>query len=337
MWRNERGDMKWSRLVNLTTHGDLNNKFSASSFCFYFFLTSDLANPFQISHRRLVVCPQDIFDNEKPRTGRLAANYDTLTTGSAGGTAVLRIPIGVGATGVIRVESAIAAASTTTVKLDAVTLAGDTVALAAAVGRSIAEGGDGRRGRVAGSGRESRWAGRHVGVGVKVREVSLSEAGSDLIDGRGQGEVGLTELAGSIGLGGLWVLDARGRERAALWDVDGGVAAMLGSSALLGTAGDIDDVELAACGWLDGKFNGGVVGDVVTINDIIVPISLPKVEGSSLEAESSLPGTRFGSVIGERELAAVVVPRTEQVDGLDVGGSAEREVKLNCSHYCRSG
>lgn len=67
------------------------------------------------------------------------------------------------------------------------------------------------------------------------------------------------------------------------------------------------------------------MGDMVAINDIVVPISLTGLEGGSLEFECSLPGTGLGGslVLGKRKLAGVVVPRPEKMDGLAAGRSAE--------------
>jgi hypothetical protein len=52
------------------------------------------------------------------------------------------------------------------------------------------------------------------------------------------------------------------------------------------------------------------VGDVVPINDVVVPVSLTSLESSALESECSLPRARFGGglVVGKRKLARVVVP-----------------------------
>ena len=51
----------------------------------------------------------------------------------------------------------------------------------------------------------------------------------------------------------------------------------------------------------------------------IVPVALALLDGRSLEAESALPATRLRRVLGERELASVIVPWAEQVDGVAVG------------------
>lgn len=99
-------------------------------------------------------------------------------------------------------------------------------------------------------------------------------------------------------------------------------------------AWDIEDVQDAASGGLDSGVLCWVVGDMVAVNDIVVPISLAGLEGGSLEFECSLPGTGFGRslVFGEGKLAGVVVPRPEEMDGLAAGGSAESKGELNGGH-----
>lgn len=47
-----------------------------------------------------------------------------------------------------------------------------------------------------------------------------------------------------------------------------------------------------------------------------------------LEAEGAFPGAGFGIAVldhGERELALVVVPRAEEVNGFDIRGGSEGE------------
>jgi len=95
---------------------------------------------------------------------------------------------------------------------------------------------------------------------------------------------------------------------------------------------DIEDVQLAAGGGLDGVLAGGIVRDVVSIKDIVVPVALALLEEGALEAERSLEAAGLGGVLGERELTGVVVPRAEEVDGLAVGGGAESEVQLDSRH-----
>jgi len=65
----------------------------------------------------------------------------------------------------------------------------------------------------------------------------------------------------------------------------------------------------------------------------VVPVALTLLDHGVLEAEGTLPASGLGRVLGERELTGIVVPRSEEVDGLAVGGSAERKVKLDRGHY----
>jgi hypothetical protein len=77
------------------------------------------------------------------------------------------------------------------------------------------------------------------------------------------------------------------------------------------------------------------VGDVVAVDDVVVPVSLASFQSRVLEAESSLPRTRLGRslVLGERELADVVVPRAQKMDGLDARRDAERKRELDSRHF----
>jgi hypothetical protein len=77
------------------------------------------------------------------------------------------------------------------------------------------------------------------------------------------------------------VVDLGWRQSSALDDVVG-TSARLGSRVALAT-GDIEDVELAASGGLNGVFDGGVMRDVVSIHDILVdsqfhPLSMEQRE-----------------------------------------------------------
>lgn len=266
----------------------------------------------------------------------LPADHDALAADGAAGTAVLLVAVlGLGAAGVGRLGD-VAAAAAAAVQLDAVALAGDAVAITVALSGRVAHGGQGRgRGRAGGARRQGRadGAGRAVGVGVLVRQTGASETTGEVVDGRG--ELGLAELARGVGLGRLGVLDLGGRQSAASGDVGRGTAALAvrASAAGAGLAtGDIEDVELAAGGGLDGVLDGRVVGDVVPIHDVVVPVAATELQHGGLEAELADPGT--GLVLGrERQLARVVVPRADQVDGLDVGRGAQVELELNGGHY----
>jgi len=140
-------------------------------------------------------------------------------------------------------------------------------------------------------------------------------------------------------MGLLWFrgLDLGRAKGAALWDVRhaaGRTDGLLGGSSGGGLArGNVEDVELAASGGLDDGVAGGIVRDVVAIDDVVVPVALALLQGLALEAESTLPATSFGGILGERELAVVVVPGSEKVHRLAVGRSAESEVELDGGHY----
>lgn len=69
------------------------------------------------------------------------------------------------------------------------------------------------------------------------------------------------------------------------------------------------------------------MGNVVAIDDVVVPVSLASLKSGVLESKGTLPGARLGRglVLGERELANIAVPRAEKMDGLDAGRDAERE------------
>lgn len=73
--------------------------------------------------------------------------------------------------------------------------------------------------------------------------------------------------------------------------------------------------------------------DVVAVDDVVVPVALALSESRALEAESAFPAAGFVGVFGQGQLAVVVVPRADQVDGLAVGGGTEGEVELDCCHF----
>lgn len=97
---------------------------------------------------------------------------------------------------------------------------------------------------------------------------------------------------------------------------------------------NIEDVQNAAGGGLGGRGLSGIVGNMVAINDVVVPVSLSRLESCALKSEGSLECTRFGGrlVLGERKLTGIVVPRAEKVYGLDAGRCSQRERELNGCH-----
>lgn len=99
--------------------------------------------------------------------------------------------------------------------------------------------------------------------------------------------------------------------------------------------GDIEDVQNTASGWFSGGCLSRVVGNVVSIDDVVVPVSLSWLKCGSLESECTFPAAGLGGslVLGKRKLAGVVVPRAKKMDGLDTGGCAQRERELNSRHF----
>lgn len=64
------------------------------------------------------------------------------------------------------------------------------------------------------------------------------------------------------------MVDFGGREGAACCDFVG-VSASRGVAGLRFAPRYVEDVQLAACGGLDGVFDGWVMGDVMSIHDIL--------------------------------------------------------------------
>lgn len=241
-------------------------------------------------------------------------------------------------------------AQPTAIQSDARAGTSDTVALARAARAGRA---DGRRRRAVGAAR-----------GAEGRDIRLCVRAGVLLAGFfSGGQVGFGEAAGegfhfvgapflAADLAGFrrtgWVrgFDLRGAQAAAFRDsrsahttlVAGGLGRGAGRSLFQSTGGalgvgDIKDVQLAASRGLSDSLPRRIMGDVVAIDDVVIPVSLALLEGHALEAESTLPPASLGRVLGKRELAGVVVPGTEQVDGLAVGGGAEGEVELNSCHF----
>jgi len=73
---------------------------------------------------------------------------------------------------------------------------------------------------------------------------------------------------------------------------------------------NIEDVQDAASGWFSGGGLSRVVGDVVSIDDVVVPVSLTGLECRALESECTFPGTGLGRslILRERKLTGIVVP-----------------------------
>jgi hypothetical protein len=96
----------------------------------------------------------------------------------------------------------------------------------------------------------------------------------------------------------------------------------LGCGGGLCLAGDVEDVEFATGGGLGGVVFGGVVRDVVAVDDVIVPVSLALLQRIPLELEASQPPAALLGILGERKLSCIVIPRTEEMHGLAPGRCA---------------
>lgn len=117
----------------------------------------------------------------------------------------------------------------------------------------------------------------------------MREPPRELVHGVAGRKVGLADLARRVRLGGLGVLDFGGREGAASGDVGGAAAAASSSSSssssacallcgLVFSTRDIEDVQLAVCGRLDGVLCGRVVRDMVPVQDVLLSVSILKVK-----------------------------------------------------------
>lgn len=258
-----------------------------------------------------------------------------MTAGGAG----LLGDLGLGLGGAVLVR---AAAGTAAVELDALAGTGNAVAFAGACARGAGHAA-GRRGGAAGAARGERGAvgvivRLRVGVGlVVVLEGGVAEAAGELSK-RGLGVVGLDKVGGLAGALGHGALNSSGGQTAALRHVAGVAAgSALGRAGAGGLAGwDIEDVELAAGGGLDGELARGVVGDVVAVHHVVEPVALALLQDGALEAESTSPGTGLlgGGIAGQGKLALIAIPGTDEMDGLDIGGCAKGKVELDSGHYC---
>jgi len=72
----------------------------------------------------------------------------------------------------------------------------------------------------------------------------------------------------------------------------------------------VEDVQNAAGGWLGGGGLGRVMGDVVAIDNVVVPISLTSLKCCALKSECAFPRTRLGGVLvlSKRKLTCVAIP-----------------------------
>jgi hypothetical protein len=66
------------------------------------------------------------------------------------------------------------------------------------------------------------------------------------------------------------------------------------------------------------------VGDMISIDDVVVPVPLSCLKCCPLKSECTFPRTGLGGslILSKGKLTGVVVPRPEKMNGLDAGGSA---------------
>jgi hypothetical protein len=75
------------------------------------------------------------------------------------------------------------------------------------------------------------------------------------------------------------------------------------------------------------------VGDVVPIDNVVVPVSLTRLQSFALEAERAFPRPGLGGpVMRKGKLSGVVVPGTDKMYGFDSRGGTEVETDLNGRH-----
>jgi hypothetical protein len=74
--------------------------------------------------------------------------------------------------------------------------------------------------------------------------------------------------------------------------------------------------------------------DVVPIDDVVVPVSLARLESIALEAKGAFPRAGFlgRRVMRKGKLSGVVVPGSDQMYSLDTRRSAEIETDLDGRH-----
>lgn len=67
--------------------------------------------------------------------------------------------------------------------------------------------------------------------------------------------------------------------------------------------------------------------DMVSVDDVVIPIPLTRLKSGALKSESTFPATRFGRslVLSKRKLTSIVIPATKQVNGLNTGRNAKRK------------
>lgn len=63
---------------------------------------------------------------------------------------------------------------------------------------------------------------------------------------------------------------------------------------------NVENVQLATGRWLRDRLTSWIMGDMIAIDDVVVPVSLALFERLSLKAECAFPTARLGGILGKR-------------------------------------
>jgi hypothetical protein len=157
---------------------------------------------------------------------------------------------------------------------------------------------------------------------VAIRETSASEAFFKVINVDGRLVIiGFSETSAGVRLLRFGVNNTAWRESTAGGDVGSGRLEDIFHFATSLCSGwrrvrlsrwDIEDVQLSSGGLLHNVLLCGIMGDMVAIDDVVIPISASELEGmSTLESECAFPRARLGfRVLGlrKRKLCFIAIP-----------------------------
>jgi hypothetical protein len=157
---------------------------------------------------------------------------------------------------------------------------------------------------------------------VAIRETSASEAFFKVINVDGRLVIiGFSETSAGVRLLRFGVNNTAWRESTALRDVGSGRLEGIFHFATSLCGGwrrgrlsrwDIEDVQLSSSCLLHNVFLGGIMGNMVAIDYVVIPVSASELEGmSTLESECAFPRARLGfRVLGlrKRKLCFIAIP-----------------------------
>jgi len=70
------------------------------------------------------------------------------------------------------------------------------------------------------------------------------------------------------------------------------------------------------------------MGNMVTIHHVVIPVALALLKNGGLETKCASPRPGLGSRARKGKLSLIAIPRTYEMDRLDIGRGAEREAEL---------